>query len=395
MVSAAAPDEPRSADQPATWNLFDSNVRVTISEETLIVESDGIPTHPTATFPNATNPNRIQKQAYRFLIPRRPKKAESPTPTPFGPIGVAVNGIPFYNPYNAQGRDAVLGPSAEVFDSCCGHPDPLGRYHYHKYPVCIKSPFEDPKDKHSPLLGLMFDGFALYGPNGQNGKPPTDLDDCNGHEDAARGYHYHVTEKFPYLIGAYRGTPDPSSIDRPRFPGRNGPFAMGTPPPNPMVTALDTDRDGMISAAELERAPRALLVLDSDRDGRLSREETRPVRPNGPPPPPPGGPSGPPAGDGPPPPRPGGPPPNPLFLAVDSDRDGTLAADEIARSTALLKTLDRNRDGTLSPDELRPPPPDGFPPPRDGPPPAAAGPPACNPGPPPEPPEFRDPVQAD
>ena len=132
---------------------------------------------------------------------------------------MAINGVPFYNPYNAQGRDAVLGPNSEVFDSCCGHPDPLGRYHYHKYPICLKSPFSDPEGQHSPILGYMFDGFALYGPNGPDGQPARDLDECNGHEDAERGYHYHVTSEFPYLIGAYRGTPDPGDIDRPRFPG--------------------------------------------------------------------------------------------------------------------------------------------------------------------------------
>jgi hypothetical protein len=38
------------------------------------------------------------------------------------------------------------------------------------------------------------------------------LDVCNGHTDSARGYHYHVTPgRFPYLIGGYAGTPDPSN----------------------------------------------------------------------------------------------------------------------------------------------------------------------------------------
>ena len=37
------------------------------------------------------------------------------------------------------------------------------------------------------------------------GKPPTDLDECNGHADKERGYHYHVTAKFPYIIGGYMG----------------------------------------------------------------------------------------------------------------------------------------------------------------------------------------------
>jgi hypothetical protein len=266
---------------------FDANVKVTVTDDAWIVESDGLPTHKTGTFPNTTNPNRILKQNYQFTIPRHPQKAERPTPTPFGPIGVAVNGIPFYNPYNAEGRDAVLGPFAEIFDSCCGHPDPMGRYHYHKFPVCVKSPFKESAEGHSPLVGYMFDGFALYGPNGDGGTPPKDLDECNGHEDAVRGYHYHATATYPYLIGAYRGTPALRNIDRPRFPGRNGPIAFegpgaeGGPPPHPLMIALDRDGDGTLSAREIADAPKALKALDKDGDGTLTRGELRPPGPPG------------------------------------------------------------------------------------------------------------------
>jgi hypothetical protein len=194
---------------------FNSNVKVRINGDFLEVESDGIPNHPTAQYPNQHNPNSILRQNYHFRIPLKPKFAEQTTKLPFGPIGVAVNGIPFYNPYNAEGRDAVLGPYAEVFDSCCGHPDPRGRYHYHKYPVCVNSPFRDPTGKHSPLIGWSFDGFAVYGPNGEDGSPPKDLDACNGHIDQERGYHYHVTSAFPYILGAYRGVIESSNFDGP------------------------------------------------------------------------------------------------------------------------------------------------------------------------------------
>lgn len=57
------------------------------------------------------------------------------------------------------------------------------------------------------------------------------------------------------------------------------------PPLPPVIAALDTDRDGTISAAELEAAPESLKKLDENNDGELSPEE---LRPHGPPPPPPG-----------------------------------------------------------------------------------------------------------
>jgi hypothetical protein len=205
------------------------NVKVTATETHWIVESDGIPNHPTAKYPNRDNPNSIRKQNYKFYIPRKPTKAATPTRTPMGPIGVAINGIPIYNQFNAEGEDAV---KVEVFDSCCGHPDPGGRYHYHKFPVCVKSPFKRDESGHSPLFGFAFDGFAIYGPEETKGKPPTDLDECNGHEDAIRGYHYHATKDEPYLIGKYRGTPDPRNLERGGpGKGKGGPGKGKGPPP--------------------------------------------------------------------------------------------------------------------------------------------------------------------
>jgi hypothetical protein len=213
-ICAQAPAPPQNLDQRELAKLFVGNARVSFEGDTMIVESNGIPNHPTAKYPNADNPNSIFEQRLKFYIPLHPVKSARFTNTPFGPIGVAINGIPFFNQYNREGGDAVR---MEVFDSCCGHPDPRGLYHYHKYPVCIKSPFHDPDGKHSPIIGFMFDGYAVYGPNGEDGKPPKDLDSLNGHTDAKRGYHYHVTEGYPYIVGGYRGTVDMRNLRRPGF----------------------------------------------------------------------------------------------------------------------------------------------------------------------------------
>lgn len=96
--------------------------------------------------------------------------------------------------------------------------------------------------------------------------------------------------------------------------GRRPP--MGMLPPGPLMEALDTNHDGILSADEIKNAPAALRKLDRNHDGKLTPDELRPARgPDGQPPrdgrrggpdgqpPPRGGPDGQPPRDG----RRGGP----------------------------------------------------------------------------------------
>ena len=138
------------------------------------------------------------------------------------------------------------------------------------------------------------------------------------------------------------------------------------PPLPPLVEALDTDHDGIISAAEIKAAPESLKTLDKNHDGKLTPDEFLGRMPDGPPPGGPKdggdkkpaarpfpGPKPPPDGDG----QPQRPPPPPLVGALDADHDGVISADEIANAAAALLTLDKNGDGQLGPLEYmgRPP----------------------------------------
>ena len=144
---------------------------------------------------------------------------------PGGPIGIAVNGVVFFNPFDADSVEAIWR-----LDRCCGHPSPGFEYHYHKYPVCVKSPWTDDGTAHSPLIGFAFDGFPIFGPYEAAGELAKDsqknpLNAFNIHYDDQRGWHYHVTPgKFPHLIGGYWGVADSRNRHR---PPRGGP---GRPP---------------------------------------------------------------------------------------------------------------------------------------------------------------------
>ena len=194
------------------------NLRLSHDDKFLIMQSQGYPNHPTAVFPNSGNPNSIRVQDFTFRLPLEPKLADKITRVPMGAIGTALNGVVFFNPFEMEGMNAVEGYSEVWLDSCCGHPQQTGVYHYHKYPSCVKSPFADDGKQHSPIIGFAWDGFPVYGPYESAGVKAKDLqgdkalDVCNGHRDEVRGYHYHVTPgRFPYILGGYAGVVEPSN----------------------------------------------------------------------------------------------------------------------------------------------------------------------------------------
>jgi len=213
------------------------NVTVSFTADAMEIHTKGLPNHPTGKFPQQGfgpqfNPNYIQEHQKTYYIPLNPTvnprhifttMDNSNHALPMGPIGIAVNGVVFFNPFDANSQDAT-----SMMDACCGHPAPDNTYHYHKYPICVNSPWADEGKEHSPLIGWAFDGFPIYGPFESAGVMAKDLtgsnalNDFNLHFDSQRGWHYHVTPgKFPYIIGGYWGTED--SRDRQRGPrGMNG-----------------------------------------------------------------------------------------------------------------------------------------------------------------------------
>ena len=198
------------------------NLIVSFTKTHLVMKSKCLPNHPTAVFPDQGrfldgDPNYIQERLTTTNIPLEP--TENPQhiamreatnnnhALPGGPIGIAVNGIVFFNPFDhLLDADAVWR-----LDRCCGHPSPRALYHYHKYPVCVKSPWADNGSGHSPLIGFACDGYPVFGPYESAGHLAKDntanpLNEFNIHQDPERGWHYHVTPgKFPHIIGGYWG----------------------------------------------------------------------------------------------------------------------------------------------------------------------------------------------
>ena len=122
---------------------------------------------------------------------------------------------------------------------------------------------------------------------------------------------------------------------RPDGPGGRG----GMMRVNPVVQALDTDKDGEISSDEIAKAPAALKTLDKNGDGKLSAEELRPnLR----------GPGG----------ERGGPRTDTTevvngMMAFDKNGDGKLSTEELPeRMRGIVARADTDKDGFASRDEL-------------------------------------------
>lgn len=131
-------------------------------------------------------------------------------------------------------------------DSHNAHPQPDGSYHYHGNPNAL---FTSDQAVLSPVIGFAADGFPIYGSyfddNGTirkatssyqlksgsrtaiNGINPSgtydgtyvddyeyvansgDLDECNGMTVDGQ-YGYYVTDRYPWVMGCFKGTPDSS-----------------------------------------------------------------------------------------------------------------------------------------------------------------------------------------
>src|SRR6185503_8337494 len=107
--------------------------------------------------------------------------------------------------------------------------------------------------------------------------------------------------------------------------------------PGSLLAALDSDRNGSLSASEVAAAPVVLTALDLNEDGMISPDEQQANQVGG---------------------RLArnrrGATSFNLVFTLDANHDGDIQLLEIANAVSSLKRLDRNGDGELTPDELRP-----------------------------------------
>lgn len=200
-----------SVDGNVAWS--GGGLAVEISGGKRILSTNSVPVHTTGIYPVQPsddayqfdrNPNKIAVQKVTLTMPADPQLAASPSCLPMGMVGVALTGVAIYNALDARGEDAG---AHEIQDTCSGHPERSGQYHYHTHSDCMT--------QQDGLVGYALDGFGIFaaseeGKTLENG----DLDACHGHTGMVMWdgkkteiYHYHMTAEYPYTLGCFMGRP--------------------------------------------------------------------------------------------------------------------------------------------------------------------------------------------
>ncbi|MFK7950736.1 MAG: YHYH protein [Saprospiraceae bacterium] len=255
LISSCSEDTPSddgttTPELHAAFDEFDAdNFEIYIDGEEVVIESNGYPNHTSPYWSNttarsATDPmgNTLATPAasenhpmfveptttshaemapgniddfsgsYTLRIPLSPELASSSSATGLGAIGIAVSGGMIYN--DEEGPNVPLDDAAPSLDYNGAHTGPQS-YHYHLEPKAWS-------DDDGKLIGIMSDGFFIYGRQDYDGNYPTDLDESGGHfgpttHNPDGEYHYHIQNDL-YLNQYYIIFPDdlqgtPNSID--------------------------------------------------------------------------------------------------------------------------------------------------------------------------------------
>ena len=242
---------------------FQGDLEISADSNQCVLSSNSIPNHD---FNDGTPgfPNDVGEVNESFEIPLIPAFAGAPTALTIDrDNAILLNGVKVdvlaaacfgvgdertgCGNINQPWRfDPMHGPNGFNVDTRNAHAQPDGAYHYHGPPPVSNGD----ANTISGVIGFAADGFPIFGPffdaNGvirqatssyslRAGSRPDgtgepggtydgtfrddyeyiagqgDLDECNGMTIAGQ-YGYYVTDNFPYVVGCFSGTPDPSFL---------------------------------------------------------------------------------------------------------------------------------------------------------------------------------------
>ena len=174
------------------WKLYrdDGTIRVTDTEEGCLAAAKPNVEEEYNNYCVECLPEYFKDQETTFVIPATPKYLNTTQSFGRGGIGIAFNGVNFDPP--APVHAILAAHTIAPLDDHGGHVNPHGGYHYHAATGSTKEIVQT--NSHAPMIGYAIDGFGIYALSDTNENKPNDLDECGGHFDEVRGYHYHASE---------------------------------------------------------------------------------------------------------------------------------------------------------------------------------------------------------
>mmetsp|Transcript_18361 Transcript_18361/g.27269 ORF Transcript_18361/g.27269 Transcript_18361/m.27269 type:complete len:986 (-) Transcript_18361:49-3006(-) len=208
-------DGPKWQEYPHSIEPSTSELCVTLDSSTRYIFSNGVPDH--AILPRQGRPKHCTVR-YGVEMPFAPTYdnsyiEENPIA---GPLGFAINGVPFVDAAWAMDGDFLLNDTAWA-----GHANVAHFYwHYHT----SRMPPSGDYPEENELVGYAMDGFPIYGPSNHS------LDVCNGRLVNGK-YRYHMVRmedidfslpqcnandrrvhNWNPIIGCYRGSTSQSRV---------------------------------------------------------------------------------------------------------------------------------------------------------------------------------------
>lgn len=184
--------------------------KLSCSSSAIRFKSNGLPDLGDAMMVGITASNQQYPTVhdYQFNIIRHPTKAKTPKATVPGAVGVAVNGIPIFDPSTQGPVDPVTGKRPSAYkqgelDKCGGHAGRGDDYHYHMAPKCLIDDMGKKRvDTDKQPIGYAMDGYPILalGWFDKANDIEAKLDKCRGATDANGNYFYNVMHAPDYLV---------------------------------------------------------------------------------------------------------------------------------------------------------------------------------------------------
>tara|TARA_B100001093_G_C26806059_1_gene1005520 strand:- start:111 stop:1145 length:1035 start_codon:yes stop_codon:yes gene_type:complete len=177
-------------------------------------QSQGIPlSHPLMEGITGSNQQFPSPQNYLVKIPLNQTMNTNKIYTEPGAIGIAINGIPLFDPQTQGAKDSSGKRTSALekgeLDECGGHAGRGDDYHYHIAPKClIEELGEDFVENKKRPIGYANDGYPILALGWFDAKNNIEklLDECRGMYDINKNYFYNVKKEYAWnLIDCFSG----------------------------------------------------------------------------------------------------------------------------------------------------------------------------------------------